>query len=65
MLSTPMPVHPVYDKGTHEKLLSASFRFCEDYARTIEAEFKAGGASNNSKSKANKPSVSCKENLQL
>ena len=50
MLPTPL-LRPVYDKGTHEKLLSASFRFCEDYARTIEAELKQDGASNNSKSK--------------
>jgi len=43
---------PVYDKGTHEKLLSASFRFCEDYARTIEAELKHGGASGTGASKS-------------
>ena len=35
----------VYDKGTHEKLLRESFRFCEDYARAIETEVKQGGAS--------------------
>ena len=32
--------------------MSASFRFCEDYARTIEAEFKQGGASGTSKGKS-------------
>ena len=35
----------------HEKLLSESFAFCEDYARTIEAELKQGGACKKSKSK--------------
>ena len=35
----------VYDKAVHEKLLSASFKFCEDYSRQVAAEVEAGTSS--------------------
>ena len=38
------PTPPVYDKGVHEKLLSASFQFCEQYAVEFAASLAEGGA---------------------
>ena len=39
-----VPNVPVYDKGVHEKLLSASFQFCEQYAVEFAASLAEGGA---------------------
>ena len=39
-----VPNLPVYDKGVHEKLLSASFQFCEQYAVEFAASLAEGGA---------------------